>query len=79
MQQSLNAWRHRWLQKLKGEAALCMSRDQKLVLEARIDTYTHNVLQDNNPWHEKPQDALKKVQCEKVDDVGIPHWNCVLG
>jgi hypothetical protein len=56
-----------------------MSHDQKLVLEARINTYTHNVLQNNNPWHEKPRDALKEVQCEKVDDVGLPHWNCVLG
>jgi hypothetical protein len=36
MQQSLNAWRHRWLRKLKDEAASCTSRDQKLALETRI-------------------------------------------
>jgi hypothetical protein len=62
MQQSLNAWRHCWLRKLKDEAASCTLRDQKLVLDtARIATYPNDVFQSNNVWHEKPRDALKQV------------------
>jgi hypothetical protein len=44
MQQSLNAWCHHLLQKLKGEsAASYMSPDQKLALDARINMYAHDV------------------------------------
>jgi uncharacterized protein YciW len=47
MQQSLNAWRHRLLRKLKDEsAASYMSRDQKLALDARITTYAHDVFRN---------------------------------
>jgi hypothetical protein len=79
MQQSLNAWRHRLLRKLKDEsAASYMSRDQKLALDARITTYAHDVFRNNNTWHEKPREAIKEVQCKEVDGVGLPHWKCVL-
>jgi hypothetical protein len=53
--------------------------DQKLAFDARIMTYTNNVFQNNKAWHEKPRDALKEVQCKKVDGVGLPHWKCVHG
>jgi tRNA(Met) C34 N-acetyltransferase TmcA len=78
MQQSLNAWRHRFSQKLKHEASSSyLSHYQKLVLDARITNYTHNVFHNNKAWHEKPWDALKEVQSKKVDGFGLPHWKCV--
>jgi hypothetical protein len=79
LQQSLNAWRHRKLKLLTELAAAAMSDEERQAIEVRKLLYNSQVMPNNEVWHPQPKMALKATQCEPVDGIGYPHWNCILG
>ena len=79
LQQSLNAWRHQRLKLLTELAATASSEEERQAIVVRKLLYKSTVMPNDEVWHLQPKMALKVIQCEPVDALGYPHWNCVLG
>jgi hypothetical protein len=78
-QLSLNAWRQRYVKKLKENADNIEDVSIKRSARIRVQNYRETVLPNGLNWHSKPKDALKEVQCPALPDTGHPKWGCVLG
>ena len=78
-QNDLNAWRHRKLRLLTELAAAAMSEEERQAIQVRKLSYKSQVMPNDEVWHPQAKMALKAIQCEPVEALGYPHWNCVLG
>ena len=78
LQQSLNAWRFRYLRQLGDKANSLPEGEARQLALARLEDYRSAVLVDGKAIHPKPKFALKSIQCLNVNNFNYPHWNCVL-
>ena len=79
LQQTLNAWRKRHINKLKTQLHSILDPQLRLLAIGRLEEYQTHVLRfGNKSWHERPSDAVKEIQCPAIDGLGLPKWKCVL-
>jgi hypothetical protein len=78
-QLSLNAWRQRYVKKLKDNADIIEDDSLKRSALLRCQYYKDTVLPNGQNWHSNAKEALKEVQCPALPHTGHPKWACVLG
>jgi hypothetical protein len=77
-QRTLNSWRTKHLRHLESEAEQMDEGIFKRARLARCLAYRTTILPNGVPWHDKPKNALREIQCSPVGTIGHPKWICVL-
>jgi hypothetical protein len=79
MQSSLNNYRSILLKRLEREASNFPERSRNRAgALARALFYKNEVLLNDKALHGKPKDALLAIQCEPIEGLSVPHFNCVI-
>ena len=75
LQESLNAWRRRYLKQLDTAHRNKGTRQSKSAYES----YKSSILHNNKLIHERAKDAALSTMCPFLDPaLDLPHWCCVL-